>query len=68
MGFLGSIAEIRARVRQQIEDGPATLDYQLDRNPVVGVLNEALATEIVYKLRLYFPDETPSTSQAGEAK
>ena len=54
MGFLGKLEEIRARARQQIEDGAVTKDYSLDRDQAVGVLNEALATEIVCVLRYQF--------------
>lgn len=51
MGFVGKLEEIRARARQHIEDGAVTKDYPLDRDQAVGVLNEALATEIVCVLR-----------------
>ena len=54
MSFVTNIAEIRARARQQIEQGPITKDYQLDPQRAVGLLNEALATEIVCTLRYRF--------------
>lgn len=54
MQFLKNIEEIRARARQQIEDGPMTKDYRLDREQVISILNEALATEIVCVLRYKF--------------
>jgi len=54
MGFVNKLEEIRARARQQIEDGAVTKDYPLDRDQVVGILNEALATEIVCVLRYQF--------------
>jgi bacterioferritin len=54
MGFVSKLEEIRARARQQIEDGAVTKDYPLDRDQVVGVLNEALATEIICVLRYQF--------------
>jgi bacterioferritin len=54
MGFVGKLEEIRARARQQIEDGAVTKDYALDRDQVVSVLNEVLATEIVCVLRYQF--------------
>jgi bacterioferritin len=54
MGFAGKLEEIRARARQQIEDGAVTKDYSLDRNQVISLLNEALATEIVCVLRYQF--------------
>src|SRR5262249_61598122 len=54
MGFVSKLEEIRARARQQIEDGAVTKDYPLDRHQAVSVLNEALATEIVCVLRYQF--------------
>src|SRR5207245_5896553 len=51
MHFLKNIQEIRARARQQIESGPVTKDYQLDRAQAISILNEALATELVCVLR-----------------
>ncbi len=54
MGFVGKLEEIRARARQHIEDGAVTKDYPLDLEQVIGVLNEALATEIVCVLRYQF--------------
>jgi len=54
MQFLKNIEEIRARARQQIETGPVTKDYRLDREQVISILNEALATEIVCVLRYKF--------------
>jgi bacterioferritin len=54
MSFLKNIEEIRARARQKLEEGPVTADYQLDRDQAIGILNEALATEIVCVLRYQF--------------
>lgn len=54
MGFLTDIKTIRDRARQEIESGAVTQDYSLDRDQVVKVLNEALATEIVCVLRYRF--------------
>ena len=54
MGFVSKLEEIRARARQHIEDGAVTKDYPLDRDQAVGVLNEALATEIICVLRYQF--------------
>ena len=54
MQFLKNIQEIRARARQQIESGPVTKDYQLDRAQAISILNEALATELVCVLRYKF--------------
>ena len=49
--FLSDIKEIRRRARQHIEKGPVTENYKADRDRVISVLNEALATEIVCVLR-----------------
>jgi bacterioferritin len=49
--FLSDIRELRRRARQHIENGAITEGYQADREKVVAVLNEALATEIVCVLR-----------------
>jgi bacterioferritin len=54
MGFVGKLEEIRARARQHIEDGAVTKDYPLDRDQVISVLNEALASEIICVLRYQF--------------
>lgn len=45
------IQTIRERARQHIEEGALTADYKADRDTVVKLLNEALATEIVCVLR-----------------
>src|SRR6266550_5918809 len=49
--FVSDIEEIRRRARQHIEDGAVTEGYRADRETVVRVLNEALATELVCVLR-----------------
>ena len=49
--FLSDIQEIRRRARQHIQDGAVTSGYLADREKVIGILNEALATEIVCVLR-----------------
>ena len=49
--FLSDITEIRRRARKHIEEGAVTDAYKGDRNVVLRVLNEALATEIVCVLR-----------------
>ncbi|HEX7165824.1 MAG TPA: ferritin-like domain-containing protein [Acidimicrobiales bacterium] len=49
--FLTDIETLRRRAREQIEQGPITASYGADRERVVQVLNEALATEIVCYLR-----------------
>ncbi len=49
--FKADIEEIRRRARQKMEDGAVTASYQADKDKVVEVLNEVLATEIVCTLR-----------------
>ncbi len=49
--FVSNIEEIRKRARQHIEDGAVTGGYRADRETVIRVLNEALATELVCVLR-----------------
>jgi bacterioferritin len=49
--FLSDIQEIRKRARQHIDKGAVTSGYQADRETVLRLLNEALATEIVCVLR-----------------
>jgi bacterioferritin len=49
--FVADVEEIRRRARQHIENGAVTEAYRADRETVIRVLNEALATEIVCVLR-----------------
>jgi bacterioferritin len=49
--FLTDIQTIRKRAREHIEKGAITEGYKADRDTVVKLLNEALATEIVCTLR-----------------
>jgi len=49
--FLTDIKTLRERARQHIEKGAVTEGYKADRDTVVKLLNEALATEIVCVLR-----------------
>ncbi len=49
--FVSDIQAIRKRARQHIEQGAVTPGYRADRDTVIKVLNEALATEIVCVLR-----------------
>ena len=49
--FLTDIQTLRARARARIEEGPITAAYGADRQKVIDVLNEALATELVCVLR-----------------
>ena len=49
--FLTDVKELRRRARQHIESGAVTEAYRGNRESVVKLLNEALATEIVCVLR-----------------
>ena len=49
--FLTDIKTLRERARKHIENGAVTEGYKADRDTVVKLLNEALATEIVCVLR-----------------
>ncbi len=49
--FLSDIKTLRERARKHIEQGAVTAGYRGDRETVIRVLNEALATEIVCVLR-----------------
>jgi bacterioferritin len=49
--FLTDIETLRRRAREHIEEGALTRGYQADRDTVLRLLDEALATEIVCVLR-----------------
>ena len=49
--FLTDVQTLRARARAHIENGAVTAGYLAQRETVVKLLNEALATEIVCVLR-----------------
>lgn len=49
--FVADIEAIRRRAREHIENGAVTQSYRGDRETVIKVLNEALATELVCVLR-----------------
>ena len=49
--FLTDIKTLRDRARQHMEDGAVTPGYKANRETVIKLLNEALATEIVCVLR-----------------
>jgi bacterioferritin len=54
MNSKSHVQELRDRARQQISDGALTLDYKLDPEEAIRILNEALATELVCVLRYRF--------------
>src|SRR5213083_3110633 len=49
--FVTDIKALRERARKHIENGAVTEGYRADRETVIKLLNEALATEIVCVLR-----------------
>ncbi len=49
--FVADIEAIRKQARKHIEDGPVTDSYKADRETVLKILNDALATELVCVLR-----------------
>ena len=49
--FLTDVQELRRRARKHIEEGAVTEGYRGNRDTVIKLLNEALATEIVCVLR-----------------
>ncbi len=49
--FLSDIKTLRERARQHMEQGAVTAGYSADRDTVLKLLNEALATELVCVLR-----------------
>jgi bacterioferritin len=49
--FKADIEQIRRRAREHMEQGPVTEAYLADREKVIEVLNEVLATELVCTLR-----------------
>lgn len=51
LSMLSDIPTLRARARQDIEEGAVTPGYAADREVVIKLLNEALATELLCVLR-----------------
>ena len=49
--MLSDISTLRARARKDIEEGAVTAGYAADKEIVIKLLNEALATELVCVLR-----------------
>ncbi|HXA29779.1 MAG TPA: ferritin-like domain-containing protein [Candidatus Angelobacter sp.] len=49
--FLTDVETLRRRAREHIDLGPVTDSYGADRQRVIAVLNEVLATELVCVLR-----------------
>jgi bacterioferritin len=51
MTFQADLEAIRTRAREHMLDGPVTADYGVDREQIMKVLNDVVATEIVCVLR-----------------
>jgi len=68
--FVSDIKNIRKRAREHIERGAVTEGYKADRDTVIKILNEALATEIVcvlrYKYHYYMASGINAQSVAAE--
>jgi bacterioferritin len=64
--FLTDVVTLRERARAEIEKGPITEAYGADRERVIQVLNEALATEIVCWMRYKRHYFTAKGSPAAE--
>ena len=68
--FVSDIKNIRKRAREHIERGAVTDGYKADRETVIKILNEALATEIVcvlrYKYHYYMASGSNAQSVAAE--
>jgi bacterioferritin len=69
-GFISDIQTLRERARKHVEDGAVTPSYKADRQTVLKLLNEALATEIVcvlrYKRHYYMADGIHSEAVKAE--
>ncbi len=67
---LSDVKTLRENARAHIGQGPLTENYGADRERVIKVLNEALATELVcvlrYKRHYYMADGINSASVAAE--
>ena len=68
--FVTDIENIRKRAREHIDKGAITAGYSADRETVIKLLNEALATEIVcvlrYKLHYFMAQGIHSSAVAAE--
>jgi bacterioferritin len=68
--FLSDVTDLRRKAREHIDRGPVTDTYGADRERVIAVLNEALATELVcvlrYKRHFYMAEGIDSAPVAAE--
>ncbi|RCL22084.1 bacterioferritin [Pseudomonas sp. AFG_SD02_1510_Pfu_092] len=66
---LTDVQTLRERARQHVENGAVTEGYHADRERIISLLNEALATELVCTLRYkrhYFMASGVKASVAAE--
>ncbi len=68
--FLSDVKTLRERARRHIEQGAVTEGYKADRETVIKICNDALATEIVcvlrYKRHYFMADGINADSVAAE--
>jgi bacterioferritin len=68
--FLTDILELRRRAREHMEQGAVTSGYKADRETVIQILNDVVATEIVcvlrYKRHYYMANGIHAQSVAQE--
>ncbi|MDZ4832742.1 MAG: ferritin-like domain-containing protein [Candidatus Melainabacteria bacterium] len=49
--FLSDVKALRERARKNVQDGPVIENYKGNREKIISILNEALATELLCVLR-----------------
>ncbi len=68
--FVNNLQEIRKRAREHMQDGAVTEGYRADREVIIKILNEALATEVVcilrYKRHFYMAQGIDATNASQE--
>ena len=68
--FVQNVQEIRKRAREHIQKGSVTNGYRANREVVIKILNEALATELVcvlrYKRHFYMAQGIEAANAASE--
>jgi bacterioferritin len=67
--FLTDVKTLRERARKHIDDGAVTAGYTAERDIVIKLLNDALATELVCVLRYrrhYFMAQGPNSKSVAE--
>lgn len=67
--FLTDVKTLRERARKHIDDGAVTAGYAAERDTVIKLLNDALATELVCVLRYrrhYFMAKGPNSKSVAD--